>query len=107
MGEVLRRPPQDCQRAPPAFHPPVESHNHRHPWPLTPLLTQSVEVAGYRGRRLSTSKQAEATCSQQMDPPSAPRRLANVNARARGIPGVDEASPSWTLSVRALHPKGS
>lgn len=42
-----------------------------------------------------------------MEPPSTPRPLANVNARARGIPGAAEASPSWALSVRALQPEGS
>lgn len=49
----------------------------------------------------------EAARSQQMEPPSAPRPLANKNARARGIPGAARASPSWALSIRALHPKGS
>lgn len=42
-----------------------------------------------------------------MEPPSTPRPLANVNARARGIPGAAQASPSWALSVRALQSEGS
>lgn len=49
----------------------------------------------------------DAALSQQMEPPSAPRPPANVNARARGIPGAAGASPSWALSVRALEPEGS
>lgn len=64
------------------------------------------------GGRLQRTSFYFQTCrgaapSQQMEPPSTPRPLANVNARARGIPGAAEASPSWALSVRALQPEGS
>lgn len=46
--------------------------------------------------------QKEAAPSQRTEPPSAPRPMAKANARARGIPGRAEASPSWALSVRVL-----
>lgn len=45
----------------------------------------------------------EAAPSQQMEPPSTPRPLANTNARARGIPSAAEASPNQALSGRVLH----
>lgn len=53
--------PRTTPWGPPHFRPPLESQNHRHhpPRRRLPLLTQSTEVAGYRGRGPSPTEHAE------------------------------------------------
>lgn len=107
------RPPPDYTTGAPHIPHPLWSlrTTDTPPRPPPPDTTPSPhpERGGgrlWRTRSFHLQACGQAAPSRQMAPPSAPRPPANVNARARGIPGAAEASPSWALSVRALQPEG-
>lgn len=99
--------PRPATEGPSCIPRPLWAHSHRHPVPRPLSSPRARRRRLHRTLSFHLRTGREAARGQQMGPPSAPRPLAKANARARGIPGAAEASPSWALSVRALHPKGS
>lgn len=80
--------------------PPI--HPHPDPGDRLLLLTHSMEVPAAEDIVFPPSNMLRG-CFQQADGTSLHSRpVANANARARGIPGAVEASPSCALSSRVL-----